>query len=234
MRLLLRAELDTLCDRRQTPAQLLTRLAGGRMTLTATAARRLIDERGAELRTIVLDTTGNVVGVGRRTRIPPGWLTDAVLAVHDTCTEPGCNIAATACDLDHATPWHPTRPDHPPGTTDIDNLAPLCRTANRTKEPDGWSATQTPDGTRRWHHPRTRLTIDTLPATTRLRVPPPDDLTLADPAPHDRSTAAPDGHDPPTSPPLVGSTRLVHPGEQPDQPARSDPAPTGSDPPLPF
>ncbi|GGI09759.1 HNH endonuclease signature motif containing protein [Egicoccus halophilus] len=235
VRLLLRAELDTLCDRRQTPAQLLTRLVGGRMTLTATAARRLIDERGAELRTIVLDTTGNVVGVGRRTRIPPGWLTDAVLAVHDTCTEPGCNIAATACDLDHATPWHPTRADHPPGTTDAGNVGPLCRTANRTKEPDGWTATQTPDGTRHWHHPHTGLTIDTLPATTRLRVPPPDDLTLADPAPHHRSTAAPDGHDPPTSPPLTGSTRLVHPGEHPDRPARDVPKPgTGSDPPLPF
>ena len=117
----------------------------------------------------MVDDTGHVVGVGRQTRIPPGWLADAVLAVHDTCTEPGCTTAALACDLDHARPWHPARPDQTPGRTDIDNLAPLCRPANRTKETDGWTAIQTADGRRTWRHERTGLQIRTLPTTTPPR-----------------------------------------------------------------
>jgi hypothetical protein len=136
-----------------------------------------------------------VVGVGRRTRVPPGWLADAVSALHDTCTEPGCNVAARACDLDHAAPWHPARPGPVPGRTDIDQLAPLCRPANRTKEADGWTATQTTAGIRTWHHLRTGLSIHTLPATTRIRGPatgtgPP---TSGSPTPDH----APTGTDPP-------------------------------------
>ncbi|HSK23631.1 MAG TPA: hypothetical protein VK906_10665 [Egicoccus sp.] len=164
--LLLRADLDSLLDRHQTPAALLTKLTGGRMRLSSAAARRLIDERGADLRTVVLDDTGSVLGVGRRTNLPPGWLRDAILAIHDVCTEPGCLTAARACDTDHAQPWHPVRPGDVGGRTDIDNTAPLCRPANRTKEADGWTCTQTADGTRTWRHQRTNLSVKTI-STTR-------------------------------------------------------------------
>ena len=74
------------------------------------------------------------------------------------------------CELDHAGPWHPVRPEDVPGRTDIDQLAPLCRRDNAGKERDGWSATQKAHGTRRWHHQRSGFTIRTLPATWR---PPP-------------------------------------------------------------
>lgn len=112
------------------------------MTLNSAAARRLIDERGAELRTVVLDDTGNVLGVGRRTSVAPGWLRDATLAIHDTCTEPGCLTAARACDLDHARPWQPTRPGDVPGRTDLHpnrrrrpHLAPPANHARPAEEP---------------------------------------------------------------------------------------------------
>ncbi len=162
--LLLRAELDALLGRSGPPAQLLTTLAGGVMHCDTATARRLVDEHGADLRLVVLDD-GAVVGVGRRTRQPPGWLTDAALALHDTCTEPGaCPTAARVCDLDHA------RPTAAAGPTDVANLAPLCASANHRKERDGWTATQTADGTRTWRHARSGLTTRTLPATWR----PPD------------------------------------------------------------
>jgi hypothetical protein len=163
VKLLARVELDRLLDGDRMPAELVTRLVGGRLRLASDAARRLLDARGVELRTIVVDH-GTVVGVGRHTRVPPGWLHDAAQAVHDTCTAPWCDRPARSCELDHAIPWHPHRPDDPAGRTDIDELGPLCGGTNRDKEAAGWHVTQTADGRRTWTHPRTGLTI-TAPAS---------------------------------------------------------------------
>ncbi|MFA9444953.1 DUF222 domain-containing protein [Egicoccus sp. AB-alg6-2] len=193
--LLVVADLDTLCDRDQTPARLLHHLAGGRMYLTSTAARRLVDQRGAELRTTILDDTGAVVGIGRKHRDPPGWLAEGLLALHDTCTEPGCTTASRSCQIDHAIAWHPARPGDLLGRTDADNLAPLCTSANRTKEADGWTCTQTADGTRRWRHPRTGLTTTTIPAGTR-----PPWLPAARPPDRHEPRAGPDRHQPRAGP----------------------------------
>ena len=165
--LLVRIGLSALLDRDQTPAALLTHLTGGRMWLDAATARRLVEERGADLRAIVLDDTGAVVGVGRRTRIAPEWLADTTLGLHDTCSAPGCQVAARVCDTDHAIPWHPHRPDAPLGRTDIDQLAPLCGRDNRAKERAGWRVEQSADGVRTWRHPRSGLMVETIPATRR-------------------------------------------------------------------
>ena len=165
--LLLRMELDSLLDRDAVPAELLTRLTGGKLWLDAATARRLVDERGADLRAVVLDDCGKVVGVGRRSRTAPDWLADATLALHDTCTHPGCVMPARRCQTDHARPWHPTGPAELPGRTDIDQLAPLCEHHNGTKEAGGWRASQSADGSRRWEHQRSGLTTITRPATWR-------------------------------------------------------------------
>lgn len=168
--LLLRAELTDLLDGARTPATVLTSLFGGRVWMNARAARRLLDERGADVRTVVIDETGSVVGVGRRARLAPGWLRDATLAVHDTCSAPNCERPARACHTDHARPWHPARPSDRAGRTDLDELAPLCNHHNGNKERDGWRVCQQPDGTRTWWHERSGITTQTLPATWR----PPD------------------------------------------------------------
>jgi hypothetical protein len=183
VRLLLRWDLDALLDRTRTPADLLTRLIGGSLQLTAAAARRLLDERGAEVRAVVVDG-GEVVGVGRAARMAPGWLREAALAVHDTCTGPLCERPARGADLDHANPWWPAGPGAAGGTTDIRNLGPLCAATNREKERAGWRAEQRADGRRTWTHPRSGLTITSVPATWR---PPPA-----------RPRAGPSGCDPPT------------------------------------
>jgi hypothetical protein len=170
--LLVRVRLDTLLDRDQVPGQLLTTLTGGRMWADAATVRRLVTARGADLRAVVLDDTGRVVGVGRRTRIAPGWLVDATLAVHDRCTGPGCQTAARVCHTDHAVSWYDATAGTGWGRTDIDNLAPLCASDNHRKEAEGWTAHQSADGSRSWHHARTGLTTRTMPAT--WRAPPAD------------------------------------------------------------
>jgi hypothetical protein len=213
VKLLARVELDRLLDGDRMPAELVTRLVGGRLRLASDAARRLLDARGVELRTIVVDHS-TVVGVGRHTRVPPGWLTDAAQAVHDTCTAPWCDRPARSCELDHAIPWHPHRPDDPAGRTDIDELGPLCGGTNRDKEAAGWHVTQTADGRRTWTHPRTGLTITTVPTTWR---PPGTD------PPHRRGTGPPGGTGPPAS---------IHAKNQ--RTRGRPPAPAPVDPPLPF
>jgi hypothetical protein len=178
VQLLARLELDTALDTGRLPLELLTRLLGGRLQVTTDAARRLLDTYGTRLRTVLVDN-GTVVGVGRATRIPPGWLTNALYAIHDTCTGPVCDRPARGADIDHAAPWWPID-DRPPGSTDLDELGPLCSDTNQTKEAAGWRAEQRADGLRQWRHPRSGLTTTSIPTTWR---PP--------------GTGPPHGHDPP-------------------------------------
>lgn len=42
---------------------------------------------------------GEVVAVGRQTRVPPGWLADGVLAGHDTCCAPWGDRPARTAEL---------------------------------------------------------------------------------------------------------------------------------------
>jgi hypothetical protein len=163
--LIIRVELSTLLDRDDLPAALLTTLMGGKLWIDAQTARQLVEARGADLRSVVLDDTGRVVGVGRRTRVPTSWLRDAALALHDTCSAPGCLRPARAAELDHALPWEPIVSGGAGGPTDVAQLAPLCRSHNGTKESAGWRVTQTADGVRRWEHPATGLAATTRPAT---------------------------------------------------------------------
>ena len=213
VKLLARVQLETLG---QLPADLLTQLTGGHLKLSSAAARWLLDTRGVELRLVVVDQ-GEVVGVGRASRQPPGWMADAIHAVHDTCTGPLCDRPARSADLDHARPWWPQGPDDPYGLTDIANLGPLCDSTNRDKEKAGWKAAQTGDGRRTWSHPRTGLTITTVPSTWR---PPGTD------PPHHQPRRAPPGNRPPGGSGQPGGSEP--PGSGPP-PGRSGP-PDGSGP----
>jgi hypothetical protein len=168
--LLLRLELSTLLGG-GLPADLLTTMTGGHLRLSGSAARRLADA-GVELRTVIVDECGAVVGIGRASRQSPGWLHDAALALNASCTGPCCAASARVSHLDHAQPWHPVRPDDLPGTTDIANMAPLCGRQNRTKERDGWKVTGSADGGRVWTHPRSGIVYRHLPDHWRPPDPP--------------------------------------------------------------
>lgn len=235
--LLIRADLETLLSRNHTPATLLTRLLGGKAWIDATTTRQLINTHGADLRTVILNT-GRIVGVGRRTRIPPGWLHDATLAIHDTCTAPGCEQPARAADLDHATPWHPT-PWHPttddngdpipPGRTDLDQLAPLCPHHNRRKEPDGWTVTQHPDHTRTWTHTHLDLTTTTTPATWQPGTTQPGTTPPGPPAPPPHASP-PDASPPDTAREPPGRYTAHRRPELPRDPRRASTRSSGSSP----
>jgi hypothetical protein len=191
-------DVDQLLGHDGLPVELLTDLTGGRLKVASSTARDWLDQAGCRLRTIVLDDTGQILGVGRATRQPPGWLQDVNRATDATCRAPGCRTAASVCDLDHHTPWHPRRPDDAPGGTDAVNLGPVCRTDNTAKHHQGWDVERLGDGTIGWTHPRTGLTVRTLPwATARAaaRQHPPD------PRPSEKRRGQRDRHPPDRHPP---------------------------------
>ena len=143
------------------------------MKLTAEAARRWIDVRGARFRGIVIEESGEILGVGRASYRPPGWLRDAMLARDTTCTAPLCRVSAKISHLDHGHEWHDD------GRTDAANLGWLhqgCHTLKRA-----WKVRGLPDGSRIWTHPRTGMTFRHVPTRRPLR--PPDDSDPPDPRP---------------------------------------------------
>lgn len=167
--------VDQLLGRDDVPIELVTTVTGGRLKVAAPTARRWLDDAGGRLRTIVLDETGQVLGVGRRTRVPKRWMRDVALATDATCQAPGCATAAAGCDLDHHLPVHPVRPDDPPGRTDVANLGPVCRSDNVDKERQGWQVRRMADGTIDWHHPRSGMRVRTVPwSVRRAAARPPD------------------------------------------------------------
>ncbi len=160
---LVTCDLETLLGLAHRPAHLLTTLTGGRLRVTGKTARRLMDEDGAAVRLIVLDDHGDAIGVGRRTRIPPGWLRDASLAMHSTCIHPGCRRPARTADLDHAHEWRHG------GRTHLPNIAPTCRRHHTVKTNGAWTHAANRDGTRTWRHIATDTTVTIAADTVRLR-----------------------------------------------------------------
>lgn len=217
VRVVLRADLETLLGLTSGPSQLLTGLAGGAVHVDAATARDLA-EHASDLR-LVITADGAPVGVGRRSRSAPGWLRDALLAGHTTCTHPGCPQPALTADVDHARPWADG------GSTDVANLAPLCAHHNRAPERRRWQVRQTRDGRRRWAHRRTGLS-----ATTAPDVPPPRRRRTADAPgrrslPASRSDAARRSAPPPRPPHPAGpgATRRRPPAASAEVPRRGPP-----------
>jgi hypothetical protein len=139
--------LDALLDEDRTPGWLLHTLAGGRMKVSARALQRLVDERGADLRGVVLDDCGQVVGVGRTTHEPPGWLRQAIWARDVHVADPDGATPIRRADLDHVVAW-------PDGPTDVANLQPLGRRWHNLKTSKAWTVTRAGDGSTVWRHRR--------------------------------------------------------------------------------
>ena len=140
--------LDSLLDRDTTPGWLLHTLSGGRMRVSRSTLQRLVDERGADLRTIVLDDAGEIVGVGHRTHVPPTWMREAIWARDLAVRDPDGSTPVRRADLDHIDPW---RDDGTGGATDVANLQPLGRRwhnrkTSRASGPSTADATARPSG----------------------------------------------------------------------------------------
>ena len=104
---------------------------------------------------------------------PPPRMAEAIRLRDATCVFPRCGRHASACDLDHITPYdtgplHDDGPPdddeprgHPPGTTTPANLAPLCRRHHRAKTSGAWTYERLAPGTYLWNGPAGIATLVT-------------------------------------------------------------------------
>ena len=76
---------------------------------------------------------------------PPAWMRELVILRDRHCVFPGCTVDARACDLDHLQPYVPLDDGGPPGQTNPQNLACLCRRHHRAKTFAGWRYRRLPD-----------------------------------------------------------------------------------------
>ena len=81
---------------------------------------------------------------------PPPRMREQVILRDPHCVFPHCNRDSRGLDLDHIRPYDP---DGPPGQTNPDNLAPLCRRHHRAKTFGRWRYRREPDGTYTWTAP---------------------------------------------------------------------------------
>ncbi|MEV0967717.1 HNH endonuclease signature motif containing protein [Microtetraspora glauca] len=127
---------ETLTGESDAPAH----LENGR-AIPAQDARRMAYT--AELRRVLRDARGIVIGFGRARRLASNDQREAIFARYATCCREGCDVPAYLAEVDHIEPWYPS------GRTDLDNLAPLCAPDNKWKSrhPDKVEVIDLPDGT---------------------------------------------------------------------------------------
>ena len=78
---------------------------------------------------------------------PPPWMREQVILRDRHCVFPWCGRDARRSDLDHTVPYVPPDEGGPPGQTNPQNLAPLCRRHHRAKTFTGWTYERARDGT---------------------------------------------------------------------------------------
>jgi Domain of unknown function (DUF222) len=123
----------------------------------------------ADVIPVVVDSHGVVLNMGRTQRTATPEQRSALRAMYRTCAHPDCVAGFDACDIHHATPWHPD------GLTDLDNLLPLCTVHHHLVHEGGWTLTlqadrsielRRPDGTT--YH--SGSTIDVAPHGVNAKV----------------------------------------------------------------
>lgn len=104
-------------------------------TLSNRTAQRLACDAILES---VLEEDGRVIGIGRRSRIVPGWLRRLVYERDGgKCQHPGCRNTKWL-QIHHIVPWARG------GPTDLDNLFLLCGAHHRWVHERGWHITGPP------------------------------------------------------------------------------------------
>jgi hypothetical protein len=85
---------------------------------------------------------------------PPPRMREQVILRDRHCMFPWCGRDARLTDLDHIVPYVPPDEGGPPGQTNPQNLAPLCRRHHRAKTFAGWHYRRARDGSYEWTSPR--------------------------------------------------------------------------------
>ncbi|HEU4812098.1 MAG TPA: HNH endonuclease signature motif containing protein [Nocardioides sp.] len=96
---------------------------------------------------------------------PPPRVREQVILRDRHCVFPWCSRDARSCDLDHIEPYVE---DGPPGQTNPENLAPLCRRHHRCKTSGRWRYRRQPDGSYLWLAPHGRAYVVTPRGTITL------------------------------------------------------------------
>ncbi len=87
----------------------------------------------------------------------PEAMREQVIQRDKHCVHPYCGQDARSCDLDHITPYIPIDEGGPPGQTNPENLAPLCRRHHRCKTSGRWRYRRDPTtGHYHWTGPHHR------------------------------------------------------------------------------
>jgi hypothetical protein len=95
----------------------------------------------------------------------PARIAEHVQLRDRTCAHPWCHRPAKRCDTDHIDPYDP---DGPPGQTNTENLAPLCRLHHRMKTHGGWTYTMLEPGVFLWRSPHGYTWLRDATGTTDL------------------------------------------------------------------
>lgn len=77
---------------------------------------------GSDIVPVLLSGEGQPLRVGRTRRVATAAQRDALTAIYRTCPGPGCTCPVDQTQAHHVTPWRQG------GTTDIEQLLPLCPT----------------------------------------------------------------------------------------------------------
>ncbi|MGG5754182.1 DUF222 domain-containing protein [Zafaria sp. Z1313] len=137
------------------PGTELPQIIGGGPIDPATTSRWLANTT-TWTRVITDPVTDEVLHWGRKRYRPTPAQRRALAYRHNRCSTAGCNSAIDRTESDHTIEWQHG------GTTDLDNLAPLCKRCHRLKSLGLLTTTQHPDGT---------TTTTTLWSTTHTQAP---------------------------------------------------------------
>ena len=102
------------------------------LSLSAAAVRRLACD--CDLVPVTLGAEGEVLDVGRQTRVVPVGLWRALVVRDGGCTFPGCSRPPVMCHAHHVVPWAEG------GDTALGNLAMLCGVHHRLVHDSPWQA----------------------------------------------------------------------------------------------
>ena len=108
--------------------------------------RRLCCE--AEIVPIVVGDHRQALAVGRSVRTANRAQRRALAAMHRTCAHPDCTVAFDDCRVHHVNQfWRDG------GSTDLDNLVPVCEQHHHLVHEGGWNLKMLPDRTTVWTRP---------------------------------------------------------------------------------
>lgn len=103
---------------------------GSDIDLPIESVRRIACE--AKIIPVVLGTNGVVLDVGRSSRLATSHQRRALESMYATCAIPDCTTPVGHCQPHHITYWNSG------GSSDMNNLVPLCSTHHRCAHEGGW------------------------------------------------------------------------------------------------